>query len=90
MSLHAKVEHISYTTGTRALPVYMHSPLGLCVRIRQSTLAHGISITCIGGGKGGGGGGGAKGLKPPPRSAEGGLSPPQNDITPKLSFLEWG
>ena len=33
----------------------------------------------IGGGKGGGGGG-ARGLKPPP----------QNDITPKLSFLEWG
>ena len=29
------------------------------------------AIPCIGGGKGG-----ARGLKPPPRSAEGGLSPP--------------
>ena len=45
MSLHAKVEHISYTMGTRALPVYMHLPSGLCVYISQSTLAHGITIT---------------------------------------------
>ena len=40
---------------------------------------------CIGGGKGG-----ARGLKPPLGLLRGGLAPPQNDITPKLSFLEWG
>ena len=41
----------------------------------------------IGGGKGGGGGG-ARGLKPPFGLLRGGLAPPQNDITPKLSFLK--
>ena len=45
---------------------------------------HSIINKSIGGG--GGGGGGASGLKLPPRSVEG----PQNDITPELSFLEWG
>ena len=35
-----------------------------------------VMATAIGGGKGG-----TRGLKPPP---------PQNDTTPKLSFLEWG
>ena len=38
----------------------------------------------------GGGKGGARGLKPPLGLLRGGLAPPQNDITPKLSFLEWG
>ena len=48
MGLHAKVEHISYTTGTRALPLYTHSGLQpLCVYIRQSTSARGITITYI-------------------------------------------
>ena len=46
------------------------------------------NIHDIGGGKGGGGG--ARGLKPPLGLLRGGLAPPQNDITPKLSFLEWG
>ena len=36
MSLHAKVEHISYTMGTRALPVYTHSPSVELVRIYQA------------------------------------------------------
>ena len=31
--------------------------------------------------------GGASGLKPPLGLLRGGLVPPQNDITPKLSFL---
>ena len=43
------------------------------------------SMGSIGGGKGG-----ARGLKPPLGLVRGGLAPPQNDITPKLSFLEWG
>ena len=47
MSLHAKVEHISYTMGTRALPVYSHSALMLVCIIRQSTCAHGITITYL-------------------------------------------
>ena len=42
-------------------------------------------LVSIGGGKGG-----ARGLKPPLGLLRGGLAPPQNDITPKLSFLEWG
>ena len=32
--------------------------------------------------------GGARGLKPPFGLLRGGLAPPQNDITPKLSFLK--
>jgi len=44
------VVHITYTTGTRALPEYTHAPSGLqpsglCVYFRQSTRACGISIT---------------------------------------------
>ena len=42
-----------------------------------------IVILYIGGGKGG-----ARGLKPPFGLLRGGLAPPQNDITPKLSFLK--
>ena len=38
----------------------------------------------------GGGKGGARGLKAPLGLLRGGLAPPQNDITPKLSFLKWG
>ena len=40
-------------------------------------------VYCIGGGKGG-----ARGLKAPFGLLRGGLAPPQNDITPKLSFLK--
>ena len=51
-----------------------------------NTLHHDNTLhTSIGGGKGG-----ARGLKPPLGLLRGGLAPPQNDITPKLSFLEWG
>ena len=51
-TIHAKVEHISYTMGTRALSVYTHShsglrPSSLCVYIRQNTRALGMTITYI-------------------------------------------
>jgi len=46
---HCGTVHITYTTGTCALPEYTQAPSGrLCVYFRQSTLTCGISITyCI-------------------------------------------
>ena len=76
-------QHVFAGTGVQTTSVghpYLGAALGSISFINDYTQQR------IGGGKGGG----ARGLKPPLGLLRGGLAPPQNDITPKLSFLEWG